>query len=349
MRDWGLPRPPEYFVERLTELQRRIRDRVWEASAARTVDAMAEVAADREGDTTFAIDLDAEEILEEFFTAWGDELPVLLIAEGQPGDGSKTYPAGISRSNVAFTCIVDPIDGTRGLMYQKRSAWVLAGVAPPPSKGPPTLDRICLAVQTELPTARSHLSDVLWAVRGEGVEAETQNLETIEARPFTPRPSRADSLRYGFAAISKFFPGGKVLAAEIEERLMETLLGELGGGNPLVFDDEYISSGGQLYELIVGHDRFIADLRPLLFALTETPGDTHRLCAHPYDLCTELIAREAGVVVTDERGQRLQTALDIRLDCGWIGYANRKLRAQIEPVLLSILQEISSMETGKRG
>ena len=26
--------------------------------------------------------------------------------------------------------IVDPIDGTRGIMYDKRSAWTLAGVAP---------------------------------------------------------------------------------------------------------------------------------------------------------------------------------------------------------------------------
>jgi hypothetical protein len=227
-------------------------------------------------------------------------------------------------------------------MYQKRSAWILTGITPPPSQAPPTLDRICLAVQTELPTARSHLSDVLWAVRGQGVEAETQNLETGEVRRFTPRPSRAETLLYGFAGVSKFFPGGKVLATEIEEQLMEALLGEIGDGNPLVFDDEYISSGGQLYELMVGHDRFIADLRPLLFALTETPGDTHRLCAHPYDLCTELIAREAGVIVTDERGKLLQTPLDIRLDCGWIGYANRALQAQIEPVLLSLLQEISS-------
>ena len=33
-------------------------------------------------------------------------------------------------------------------------------------------------------------------------------------------------------------------------------------GVPLVFDDQYISTGGQLYELAVGHDLFTADLRP---------------------------------------------------------------------------------------
>ena len=31
----------------------------------------------------------------------------------------------------AWTVIVDSIDGTRGLMYDKRSAWCLAAVAPP--------------------------------------------------------------------------------------------------------------------------------------------------------------------------------------------------------------------------
>ena len=41
-----------------------------------------------------------------------------------------------------------------------------------------------------------------------------------------------------------------------------------------------LSSGGQLYELMMGHDRFVADLRPLLGA----PGQTVWLCAHPYDL-----------------------------------------------------------------
>ncbi|HEX7315646.1 MAG TPA: galactokinase family protein [Pyrinomonadaceae bacterium] len=33
---------------------------------------------------------------------------------------------------------------------------------------------------------------------------------------------------------------------------------------------------------------------------------TRAICCHPYDVCTELIAREAGVVVTDERGKRLR-------------------------------------------
>jgi hypothetical protein len=106
-------------------------------------------------------------------------------------------------------------------------------------------------------------------------------------------------------------------------------------GNPLVFTDYHLSTGGQIYELTVGHDRFIADLRPVAFqrlGYTVTP-----LCAHPYDICTELIAREAGAIITDEHGRQLQTRLDIREPVAWIGYANPDLRSLIEPVLQTVL------------
>jgi fructose-1,6-bisphosphatase/inositol monophosphatase family enzyme len=64
------------------------------------------------------------------------------------------------------------------------------------------------------------------------------------------------------------------------------------------------------------------------------------LCCHPYDVCTELIAREAGVIVTDERGQPLDAPLDIRANVSWIGYANETIRQKVEPVLLRLLAEL---------
>ena len=334
--DLSLPRAPDYFIDRLADLHGRIRDRLWKLSTRASVDNLSAVAAPREGDTIFAIDLHAEEVLDDFFSAWGEDLPLLVVAEGFPGDGGRTFPEGTPRESVAFTCIVDPIDGTRGLMYGKRSGWTLTAVAPAPVKVLPSLSDIRVAMQTELPTARSHLSDVLWAVEGRGALAETHNLESGEVRPFHPRPSGAESLLYGFATVAKFFPGGKVLAAEIEERLSSELFGSVGDGNPQIFDDEYIASGGQIYELIVGHDRFVADLRPVLQAAVGTA----RLCAHTYDLCTELIARETGVEVTDVRGRRLRYPLDIRVNCGWVGYANAALRARVEPVLRKVLSDL---------
>jgi hypothetical protein len=86
---------------------------------------------------------------------------------------------------------------------------------------------------------------------------------------------------------------------------------------------------------MVGHDRFLADLRPVLHDSKE--GFT-RLCCHPYDLCTEIIAREAGVVVTNERGGALDAPLDTSTSVAWIGYANDALHRSIEPVLQRLLQ-----------
>jgi hypothetical protein len=211
-------------------------------------------------------------------------------------------------------------------------------VAPPPCGSYyPTLADIAVALQAELPTARAALADVLWAARGEGVQAETHDLRTGAVTPFVPRPSGAATLEGGFAAISKFFPGAKAAAARLEERLYLELLGRPRSESPQVFDDEYISSGGQLYELMAGHDRFLADLRPLLHDPAEAIA---RLCCHPYDLCTELVAREAGVIVTDERGAPLAAPLDTTSRVAWVGYANAALHRSIEPVLQRLLKEM---------
>ena len=81
-----------------------------------------------------------------------------------------------------------------------------------------------------------------------------------------------------------------------------------------MFDDEYISSGGQLHELMVGHDRFVADLRPLV--------DADALACHPYDVCTAMLLEEAGGVVTDPHGAPLEAPLDNTSPVAWVGYAN---------------------------
>ena len=87
------------------------------------------------GDTIYAVDRVSEEILVSFIEREiAQYVPVILIAEGLPGNGQITLPHGVLESEAVWRIIIDPIDGTRGLMYQKRSAWILTGVAP--NKGP---------------------------------------------------------------------------------------------------------------------------------------------------------------------------------------------------------------------
>lgn len=114
---------------------------------------------------------------------------------------------------------------------------------------------------------------------------------------------------------------------------MRGALGEVQAGKAQCFEDQYISTGGQLYELMVGHDRFVADLRPLFEKSLAKRGLRLGLCCHPYDLCTELIARELGVIITDELGEQLKAHLAVEPDVAWIGYANTGIRNQLETLL----------------
>src|SRR2546429_5760840 len=108
-----------------------------------------------------------------YTTLFRSATPIVLIAEGLP-TGKLVLPLGTPEENATWRIIVDPIDGTRGLMYQKRSAWVLTGVAP--NRGAETnLSDVELAIQTEIPLVKQHLSDCLWAVRGEGPHPERFN------------------------------------------------------------------------------------------------------------------------------------------------------------------------------
>ena len=68
-----------------------------------------------------------------------------------------------------------------------------------------------------------------------------------------------------------------------------------------------------------------------------------RLACHPYDICTALIAREAGVVVTDAWGAPLAAPLDTETPVAWVGYANETLHQAIEPVLQRLLREMLAL------
>ena len=317
------------LLEPIQSLHRRIRRDVLDACERSAVATLSRVAHDADGDTVFAIDRVAEDVLIQEIgrTIATDDAPVVLIAEGLAG-GEVCVPAGSDRNGAKWVIIADPIDGTRGLMYQKRPAWILTGVAPGP--GPRTLADIELAVQTEIPVVKQHLSDEIWAVRGQGAAARRVNRLTGESWVLELQPSSATTIAQGFATVSRFFPGHRGELSGIDDEVVEAAIGAPQPGKALSFEDQYISSGGQLYELFAGHDRFIADLRPLV---ERRRASGAALCCHPYDICTELIARELGVSVTDERGQPLAAALDVTSNVAWVGYANAAVRAQIEPHL----------------
>jgi fructose-1,6-bisphosphatase/inositol monophosphatase family enzyme len=325
------------FLPVVRELHARIRDAVVTACERSGPEHLSGVAADDDGDTIYAIDRVSEEVLiEAFEREVAPRAPVVLIAEGLPG-GRLVLPRGLDDDAARWRVIVDPIDGTRGLMYQKRSAWALTGVARNRGEGTSLRD-IELAVQTELPLVKQHLCDVAWAVRGHGADALRVNRLTGAESPVRLRPSRATDLAHGFASLARFFPGARDELAAIDDEVAFAALERAQPGKALVFEDQYISSGGQLYEMMAGHDRFVADVRPLMRDLLAARGRPPGLCSHPYDVCTELIARELGVVVTDERGRPLDVVLAVEPDVSWVAYANPGLQARVEPLLQRALR-----------
>ncbi|PAW61458.1 MAG: inositol monophosphatase [Opitutia bacterium Tous-C1TDCM] len=318
----------------LCALQAHIRDTIV-AARRREAGKFARIAAVTAADTIYHVDRLSEEAILAWFEAhWPHAWPVELVMEGLEEGGTTTFPRGTPVGRTQWKCILDPIDGTRGLMYDKRSAFILAGLAP--QRGPRThLGDIAVAAMTEIPVSKQDRADQLSAVRGGGVKAETADLVQGTRRRWTPRPSQARGFGQGFASFARFFPEGKALLGALEEDLWRELglLGKNGGQQ--VFDDQYICTGGQLFELVVGHDRMLGDLRPLAYA--KLGYSAASLCCHPYDICTALIAREAGCLVERPEGGALRVPLDTTTPVAWVGFANGHLARLVRPMLRRIL------------
>ena len=336
-----IPRANELLAQ-IRAIHETIRDRVIASSKQQAVEQLAQIVSVQAGDTIFALDRVSEEALIESFTALGRERSFVLIAEGLGEDGIRVFPAGSSADDAELRIIIDPIDGTRGIVYQKRAAWILTGVAP--NRGPQTsLLDIELAVQTEIPVVKQYLSDSFWAIVGQGAHGERVNLMSGERQAYQPHPSRARSIEYGFGNIARFFPGGRAELAAVDDLLVERILGPIQPGRAQLYEDQYLATGGQFSELLNGHDRWIADLRPLIERKQERRLG---LLCHPYDVCTELVCREAGLIITDAYGKRLAAPLDVDTGVAWIGYANQVIHAQVARVLQSILRERGLLDAG---
>lgn len=320
----------------LCALQDHIRDTLI-AARAKSAASFAKVAAVTAADTIYQVDKITEEAIFAWFEKnWPARWPVQLVMEGIEDDEEVTFPRGTPVARTIFKCILDPVDGTRNLMYDKRSAWALGAIAP--QRGAKnTLQDIVVAAMTELSTSKMWRSDQLSAVRGGGVQARAFDLRTRKWSALKVRPSRATHFEHGFASIARFFPEGKALLGTVEEALWRELgiLGKRGG--QLVFDDQYITTGGQIYELIIGHDRMLGDLRPLAYAKLGLGGAS--LCCHPYDICTAFLLQEAGGVVEAPDGKPLAQPLDTTTAVAWMGYANPTLAKAVRPVLRKLIKQ----------
>ncbi|PAW76835.1 MAG: inositol monophosphatase [Verrucomicrobia bacterium Tous-C9LFEB] len=331
-----MPSDLDSLRRHLCFLQDTIRDAVCAAHRTNSTTTLAAVAAETISDTIYQIDKVSEvTILAWFEQHWPSDEPVELVMEGIEELGPVTFPKGTPPSATKWKCIIDPIDGTRGIMYDKRAAWSLAGLAP--QRGADTnVSDIVVAAMTELPTTKQWRADQISGIKGcgpTGIVAEKVSVLDGTRQPLRLEPSRATDFKHGFASLCKFFPEGKTLIASIEEELWGQIYGLGKVASPFIFDDQYISTGGQFYEIMSGHDRMIADIRPLVLRKLGYGGS---LVCHPYDCCTALLVTELGGIVETERGEPLHVPLDTVTPVVWIAYANASLADIVRPVLQQI-------------
>ena len=164
---------PRSLLPPLLEWHGRVRDAVVAATERQTVADLAAVDRDDEADTIYAIDVVAETVIDQLAESLGREQSFVLVAEGLPG-GQRCVPDGTDERAATWRIIVDPIDGTRGLMYQKRAAWILTGVAP--NRGPAT-----------------SLADIVLAVEGRSRSGTCSPVNRFNLTPSTPPPRTAQS------------------------------------------------------------------------------------------------------------------------------------------------------------
>ena len=108
---------------------------------------------------------------------------------------------------------------------------------------------------------------------------------------------------------------GDGLAAEVEEALFAAVMGDPPGGAPVIFDDQYISSGGQLYELLSGHDRFVADLRPYFMDALEDAKKTDPTITLEYIRSRRFSSDHCGFYPRPEQIPRM-AKLGMYISCG---------------------------------
>lgn len=334
----------ELWKERLLQLGLAVQTHVTKMvrEAARSTDhALAEAVGEEGGDRIYAIDRGVEVTLDVEIVTWPDAcFPLLLTAEGMGSDGRHRF--GDPDEPLRWRMLLDPIDGTRMLMYDKRPAWFLAAIAPDCGEDT-SLSDVIASVLVELPVSKQAFADAFVTTESESTEAcrfavnEHVPPALKSGCPIPVGPTQRTDLSNGFVSVMSCFPGTRRLAADLAERIAESV--GVVTPTPEVFDDQYISTGGQMVQLMTGRDRCVIDLRPLFNRILDRAGGDRFIESHPYDLAGLLAVQNSGTIITDGFGRTLNAPFDVSTGVHWCGYANAGIRALVEPIIRQWLTE----------
>jgi len=289
------------------------------------------------GDTTFGLDRQTERAVDAWFEGAAAQAPLSLFSEesGWRHRGPAGELAGFDHGGPRI--VVDPVDGTRNLMFDLRPAWSVVALAGPGAEIP-RQGEVLHGILAELPDSRGGRRRILCASRGLGCRLAVHALaepEPPRARPLICDDSdRADQGYFPFFALH---PGARAPIAELAADFFARLEQSEGAAIEHCFDDQYISSGGQLALVALGTYRMVVEARG---ELARQRGAPLQVCK-PYDVAgAVLCAEEAGAVVTDLEGAPLDHALDADTPVSFCAFHNAATRARLWPHLAASLASL---------
>ncbi len=286
------------------------------------------------GDVTYAIDELVELAILEWLEETAARTPLSLLTEDSGWLHRGPGPRGVRElgdfDHGGPRIALDPIDGTRNLMADLRSAWSVVSFAPPGTSEPRLAD-LSLGIVSELPDARAARYRVLSAYGEQPARIELRELAGDAL--VRERELRADSdarVDHGYFPFFRYAPDQRPALARIEADFFARLEREEGADLRHVFDDQYICNAGQLVQLTVGTYRMIADVRGWLAARQRAKVITSK----PYDVAGAIfVARAAGCVVEGPLGAALDFPIDVVTPVDFIGFANRPTAERLRPHL----------------
>ncbi len=321
------------------ELRRVTRAALCTAERDGTQGALARPHSQGHGDVTFGLDVPSEARIE----AWHEEVartePLSLLTEdtgwrhrGPDGRGGVRTLDGFDHGGARIA--IDPVDGTRNLMADLRSAWTVLAFAPP-GTGQPRLSDCSGGIVSELPGT---LAARFRRLVSDGRSCTLETCELADGARVAMRELRADAddrPDHGYFPFFRYEPAQRPAIARLEADFFARLVASEGADARSIYDDQYICSAGQLVLLALGSYRMLVDPRELVRRRLGQPGVTSK----PYDLAGAVVcARAAGVIVTTPEGGELDFPLDASTPVGYAGYANAATQKRLEPHWLATLR-----------
>lgn len=291
------------------------------------------------GDIAYGIDVPCERAIDAWLRDHARRAPISLLTEDTGWRHFGPGPRGRAVELDGFDhggprIAIDPIDGTRHLMSDLRSAWTVVSIAPP-GPGEPRLSELRAGIVAELPDSRGAAWRLLeaWDGRASYERRSLAPERLLERRAL--RVDREARVDHGYFAFFRYTPAMRPALAALEADFFARLERRERAQLRHVYDDQYISNAGQLALLALGTYRLIVDARALLTRELGLPS----IPSKPYDMAGAIVvARAAGAVVLGADGAALDFPIDARTPVHFAGFANEPTRARLLPHLRAALR-----------